>query len=175
MHCHTQSLSHVRLFVTPPGSSVYGIFQIRILEYHFLLQGIFPIQGSNPHHWDTREAPVDTKWNTFRTGLLISPQHIFNLQLVGPTSSQFIRPKFLQSFLTSVFFSPSHPIHQQILESSNFFQSMQLLLWSKELQLLPDHFSALKHGIGAQTLTSLVPEDRGKSRPVIWFQLKPWN
>ena len=35
---------------SPPGSSVHGILQARILEwfFHFLLQGIFPIQGSNP-------------------------------------------------------------------------------------------------------------------------------
>ena len=36
-----------------PGSSVYGILQERMLEWvHFLLQGIFPIKGSNlglPH------------------------------------------------------------------------------------------------------------------------------
>ena len=29
-----------------PGSSVHGILQARILECHFLLQGIFPTQGS---------------------------------------------------------------------------------------------------------------------------------
>ena len=38
----------------PPGSSAHGIFQARVLEWgcHFLLQGIFPTQGSNlglPH------------------------------------------------------------------------------------------------------------------------------
>ena len=35
-----------------PGSSVHGISQAKILEWvacHFLLQGIFRIQGSNPH------------------------------------------------------------------------------------------------------------------------------
>ena len=33
-----------------PGSSVHGISQARVLEWgsHFLLQGIFPTQGSNP-------------------------------------------------------------------------------------------------------------------------------
>ena len=35
----------------PSGSSVHGILQARILEWvaisHFLLQGIFPTQGSN--------------------------------------------------------------------------------------------------------------------------------
>ena len=42
---------------SPPGSSVHGILQARILEWvvgsHSLLQGIFPIQGSNPGllHW----------------------------------------------------------------------------------------------------------------------------
>ena len=46
---------------SPPGSSVHGILQARILEWvastalgcHFLLQGIFPTQRSNQHllHW----------------------------------------------------------------------------------------------------------------------------
>ena len=36
---------------SPPGSSVHGISQARILGvgFHFLLQGIFPIQGASPH------------------------------------------------------------------------------------------------------------------------------
>ena len=35
---------------SPPGSSVRGILQVRILDWvnHFLLQGSFPTQGSNP-------------------------------------------------------------------------------------------------------------------------------
>ena len=49
-----QLLSCVQLFAIQcslPGSSVHGIFQARILEWsglYFLLQGIFPTQGSNP-------------------------------------------------------------------------------------------------------------------------------
>ena len=41
--CHPMDYS-------PPGSSVRGIFQARILEWvgHFLLQGIFLTQGWNP-------------------------------------------------------------------------------------------------------------------------------
>ena len=36
---------------SPPGFSVHGILQARILEgSHSLLQGIFPTQGSNPGH-----------------------------------------------------------------------------------------------------------------------------
>ena len=51
-----------------PGSSVHGIFEARMGGgCHFLLQGNFPTQGSNPHlllgveipyHWATWEAPV---------------------------------------------------------------------------------------------------------------------
>jgi len=48
-------LSHVQLFATPwtvapPGSSVHGISQARNtgMGCHFLLQGIFLIQGLNP-------------------------------------------------------------------------------------------------------------------------------
>ena len=36
---------------SPPGSSVHGIFQAGVLKWvgcHFLLQGIFLTQGSNP-------------------------------------------------------------------------------------------------------------------------------
>ena len=53
-----QSLSCVRLFATtdcgPPGSSVPGTLQAKNsgMGCHFLLQGIFPTQGSNlglPH------------------------------------------------------------------------------------------------------------------------------
>ena len=52
-----------------PGSSVHGIIQARILvDCHFLLQGIFPTQGSNPgllhcrqtfNDWATREAKTN--------------------------------------------------------------------------------------------------------------------
>ena len=49
-----KSLSHVLTLCDPmdcglPGSSLHGIFQARVLEWgHFLLQRIFPTQGSNP-------------------------------------------------------------------------------------------------------------------------------
>ena len=58
---------------TLPGSSVHGIFQARIPGRgggcHFVLQGIFPSQGSNLHllhwrqilyRWAIREAPPDS-------------------------------------------------------------------------------------------------------------------
>ena len=47
---------------SPPGSSVHGISQARILEWVaiFLLQGIFPTQGSNPYllHWQADSLPL---------------------------------------------------------------------------------------------------------------------
>ena len=49
----------------PPVSSVHGILQARILELgcHFLLQGLFLIQGSNPRllhlpHWQVDSSPM---------------------------------------------------------------------------------------------------------------------
>ena len=51
-----------------PSSSVHGLFQARILEMtilgcHFLLQGIFPMQGSSPHllcllRWQAGSLPL---------------------------------------------------------------------------------------------------------------------
>ena len=51
--------------LSPPGSSVHGILQARILTgvgCCFLLQGIFPTQGSYPHvlhllHWQAGSLP----------------------------------------------------------------------------------------------------------------------
>ena len=52
---------------SPPGSSVHGIFQARILDwvasYHLFLQRIFPTRGSNPcllHllYWQADSLPL---------------------------------------------------------------------------------------------------------------------
>ena len=52
-----------------PGSSVHGILQARILEGAAipLLQGIFPMQGSNPHvlpvpHWQAGSFTPSATW-----------------------------------------------------------------------------------------------------------------
>ena len=67
---HAKLLQSVQLFATPsncspPGSSVHGILQARILEWasRALLQGIFPTQGSNPGllghlHWQAGSLPL---------------------------------------------------------------------------------------------------------------------
>ena len=43
-----------------PGSSVHGILQARILECHFLFQGIFLAQGLNLSllHWQVDSLPL---------------------------------------------------------------------------------------------------------------------
>ena len=45
---------------SPPDSSVHGIFQAMILGCYVLLQGIFLIQGSNPHPWDLLHWQTDS-------------------------------------------------------------------------------------------------------------------
>ena len=72
---------------SPPGSSVHGILQARILAWvcHFLLQGIFPTQGSNSCLLHCRQTvyPVShthgtmfnvasrRRWRHCRTGLFL--------------------------------------------------------------------------------------------------------
>ena len=60
-------LSHVQLFGDPmdcslPGSSVHGIFSGKntAVGCHFLLQGVFLMQGSNPRllHWQADSLPL---------------------------------------------------------------------------------------------------------------------
>ena len=48
---------------SPPGSSVHGIFQVRILERSAIPSGIFLTQGLNPHllwllHWQAESFPL---------------------------------------------------------------------------------------------------------------------
>ena len=61
-------LSRVQLFVTPwtvapPGYSIHGVFQARIVDCHFLFQGIFPTQESKLHllyllYWQANSVPL---------------------------------------------------------------------------------------------------------------------
>ena len=46
--CQGTSDSRDPMDRSPPGSSIQGILQARILKGHSLLQGIFLTQGSNP-------------------------------------------------------------------------------------------------------------------------------
>ena len=65
------SLNHVRFFCdprdyNPPGSLPMGFpRQEYIVGCHFLLQGIFPTQGSNPSflHWQADSLPLSHQGN----------------------------------------------------------------------------------------------------------------
>ena len=88
-----ESLSHVRLFCdptdcSPPGSSVRGISQARILEWDccFFPQGSFLTQGSNLHlphrqvilyHWATNEDQLTQCLVFFRCYVTSSELPIF--------------------------------------------------------------------------------------------------
>ena len=77
-----QSLSRVQPFYnpmdcSPPGSSAHGISQAGILEWgcHFLLQGIFPTQGSNLRllcllHWQADSLSLCHLGSPWRLGLI---------------------------------------------------------------------------------------------------------
>ena len=54
---------------SPPVSTVHGNHQARILECcHFLLQGIFPAQGLNPHllQWQVGSLPLNCQGSPSR-------------------------------------------------------------------------------------------------------------
>ena len=61
-----QLLSCNLMDCSPPGSSVHGIFQARILEWAatLLLQGIFSTQGLNPLllHWQVDFFTTSDTW-----------------------------------------------------------------------------------------------------------------
>ena len=78
----------------PPGSSVHGILQVRILKWcHALLQGLFPTQGSNPGllhcrqilchltHPGSRCHGPSTPKQPAETRILMQPIHFFFLAL----------------------------------------------------------------------------------------------
>ena len=70
------------LYCSPPGSSVHGIFPGKNTEVgcHFLLQGIFPTQGLNPHLWHLQHWEVDSL-------LLVHPgssKCYFKWQIISP-------------------------------------------------------------------------------------------
>ena len=63
---------------SPPGSSVQGILQARILEWvaRPSSRGIFPVQGSNPGllcllHWQVVSLPLETPGKPILTNISI--------------------------------------------------------------------------------------------------------
>ena len=65
---------------SPPGSSVRGISQARIMRVgcHFPLQGIFPTQGSNPSllHWQVDSLPLSHQGSPLVEVAAFKPKHV---------------------------------------------------------------------------------------------------
>ena len=61
---------------SPPGSSVHGIFQAKILEWVaiFLLQGMFPTQGLNSHLLHCRQILYCLNHQEAHTSLYQNPR-----------------------------------------------------------------------------------------------------
>ena len=97
IHSHVHACSVAQLYLTvcnpmdcnAPGSSVHGISQARILEgCHFLLQGILPIQGLNPHllcllRWQAGSLPRCHPGSPLSHMLICVLQHQWGICLIG--------------------------------------------------------------------------------------------
>ena len=100
-----QSLSHVQLFSTPWGTTRQAPLSTDFpgentsVGCHVLLQGIFPIQESDPHflhwqgilyHWDTWEAPfIGYLWQKKKKrGTSLVAQRVKNLHAMWETGLQ---------------------------------------------------------------------------------------
>ena len=101
---------------SPPGSSVHGTSQARILEYHFLLQGIFLTQGLNLPllHWQVdffyHQAIAETQDPTRRRATKAqAPQPRSRVRQLRPKTAKQINSFFkkidCQSYLTYTVFS----------------------------------------------------------------------
>ena len=87
-----QSLSHVRLLqpdglYSPPGSSVHGDSPGKNagVGSHALLQGIFPIQGSNLHllcllHWHAGSLPLAPPGKPLKTKTTVNYMILYLIQ-----------------------------------------------------------------------------------------------
>ena len=109
-----------------PGSSVHGILQARILGVgcHSLIQGIFPIQGSDPcilhcrqilYFWATREALIYfircLQISYLTNLLLLSDKLSIQLGIQGcsePGHTALVKPSFQCSSPSSI---PEHDAH----------------------------------------------------------------
>ena len=85
----------------PPGSSVHGIFQARILGWVaiFLLQRIFPTQGWNPPHlhWQTDSLALGP-WEAKRALRVHTHTNTHTIKLVNQSIAPFFFPSLFKGF-----------------------------------------------------------------------------
>ena len=99
---------------SPPGSSVHGILQARILEWvaHFLLQGTFLTQGSNPSllHWQADSLPLShPRWPL---GPLKGPRYLILFNVIQGCKATHVT-SFPNKWVQKYDFFPLRPHSQQ--------------------------------------------------------------
>ena len=102
---------------SPPDSPVHGIFpgESTGMGCHFLLQGIFPTQGSNPClcvflHWQGGSLPLRQLRSPLNI-LFINSQAFSLLPWPYPILSFYLLERVLDIWETLIFFSVSANIH----------------------------------------------------------------
>ena len=125
---------------SPPGSSLPGIFQARILGCHFLLQGIFLTQGLNLCllHWQMNSLPL-----SYLGSLPIISSSSFLLSQT-PTSQDWMFFKCYPFFLLPLLDSYFLP---------NFLQKFEFLWDFYSLALFP----SFSNWLSSTSLTAIPP------------------
>ena len=124
---YSQSLGRVQLFVAPGTVAARLLCQWNFpgkntgVGYHFLLQGIFPIQGLNSRllHWQADSLPLtplgSSKWSESESGSVVSDSQ---MSILNPCYWKF--SSVAQSCLTLCTpvdcSMPGFSVHHQLLE-----------------------------------------------------------
>ena len=99
---------------SPPGSSVHGILQARILEWvcHFLLQEIFPTQELNLCllHWQADSSPLSHQASLILVTTLQTEYKLDGLMWTGGFDQTVTKADPFHSREASSFRIPSHTL-----------------------------------------------------------------
>ena len=110
---------------SPPGPSVHGIFQTRILEWVVISssRGIFPMQGSNTHllyllHWQVDFLPLSHLGSLLSIKLYV-PMHKSRCVYVNESEYTFVSSCFQCSFPQFSFYKPTSRLYNLRLTAYN--------------------------------------------------------
>ena len=139
------------------GSSVHGIFQVKLLEWVVIssIKGIFPTQGLNPHiphllNWQADSLPVSHPRSSFSSVKSLSCVWLFETpwtaahqaSLSITNSQSLLKLMSIESVI-----QPSHPLSSPS-PAFNLFQHQGLFKWvsslyqvAKVLEFQPQHQS----------------------------------
>ena len=124
---------------SPPGSFVHGIFQVRILDCHFFLQGIFPTQGMNLVlwcllHWQTDSLPLATWEAQVITVFIVFDQSLSCVQLFATSWTEACQASLSFTISQSLF---------KLIAIEVMMPSKHLILCCP-LLLLPSDFPSIR-------------------------------